>query len=170
MAVDEKIMDQGDSESDTISAPQKDENPEASFTRLAWRNRLANKLLLLIVLAVLVAQVLIFVPSIANMRVRWIESRLDIVESVSEILMASGSMDIPQEVQDKVLITTGTKAVALRRAEASHLLAMNEMPQTIDQVIDYNNISEAAAIWDAFATLFGGGNQTLRIYGALSPE
>ncbi|MFC0245000.1 ATP-binding protein [Falsochrobactrum ovis] len=170
MAVDEKIMDQGDSESDTFSAPQKDENPEASFTRLAWRNRLSNKLLLLIGLAVLVAQVLIFVPSIANMRVRWIESRLDIVESVSKVLMTSSSMDIPREVQDKVLVTTGTKAIALRRAGASHLLAMTELPEKIDQVIDFNNISEAAAIWDAFATLFGGGNRTLRIYGALNPE
>src|SRR5690606_794655 len=121
-------------------------------------------------LAVLVAQVLIFVPSIANMRVRWIESRLDIVESVSEVLMTSSSMDIPREVQDKVLVTTDTKAIALRRAGASHLLAMAELPEKIDQVSDFNNISEAAAIWDAFATLFGGGNRTLRIYGALNPE
>src|SRR5690606_29709334 len=74
------------------------------------------------------------------------------------------------EVQDKVLVTTGTKAIALRRAGASHLLAMTELPENIDQVIDFNNISEAAAIWYAFATLVGGGNRTLRIYGALNPE
>ncbi|PWL19240.1 histidine kinase [Falsochrobactrum shanghaiense] len=143
---------------------------EGQFTRLRWRNRLSSKLLLLIVLAVLIAEVLIFVPSIANMRIRWMESRLDTVEAVSEVLIASGNMNIPRDVQDKVLVTTGTKAIALREAGASHLLAMSEMPDRIDQVIDLDNISEAAAIWDAFGTLFNGGDRTLRIYSSISPQ
>lgn len=140
------------------------------FTRLRWRNRLSSKLLILTALAVLIAEVLIFVPSIANMRVRWMSSRLDTVDAVSEVLIASGHMNIPREVQDKVLLATGTKAIALREAGASHLLAMSEMPGNIDQVVDLNNISEAAAIWDAFGTLFNGGNRTLRIFGSNPPS
>ncbi|MBV2142403.1 HAMP domain-containing histidine kinase [Falsochrobactrum sp. TDYN1] len=153
-----------------IEAPAQDaQTSEGQFTRLRWRNRLSSKLLLLIVLAVLVAEILIFVPSIANMRVRWMDSRLDTVAAVSEVLIASGNMDIPREVQDKVLVTTGTKAIALREAGASHLLAMAEMPDAIDQVIDLDNTSEAAAIWDAFGTLFNGGDRILRIYGSIPP-
>ncbi|KAB2719957.1 sensor histidine kinase [Brucella intermedia] len=138
------------------------------FTRLPWRNRLSSKLLLLTALAVLITEVLIFVPSVANMRVRWMSSRLDTVGAVSEVLAASGNMDVPREIQDKVLLATGTKAIAMREAGASRLLAMSEVPGRIDQVIDLNNISEAAAIWDAFGTLFNGGGRTLRIFGSVS--
>jgi len=154
----------------TMAQPQDDKTSPEQFTRLRWRNRLSSKLLILTALAVLIAEVLIFVPSVANMRVRWMNSRLDTVEAVSEVLVASGNIDIPREVQDKVLLATGTKAIALRNAGASNLLAMSEMPGTIDQVIDLNNISEAAAIWDAFGTLFNGGNRTLRIYGSVPPN
>lgn len=153
-----------------MASAQDDKVSPTHFTRLPWRNRLSNKLLILTALAVLIAEVLIFVPSVANMRVRWMNSRLDTVEAVSEVLVASGNIDIPREVQDKVLLATGTKAIALRSAGASNLLAMSEMPGPIDQVIDLNNISEAAAIWDAFGTLFNGGNRTLRIYGSVPPN
>lgn len=147
----------------TAASHDHDTSP-SQFTRLRWRNRLSSKLLILTALAVLIAEVLIFVPSIANMRVRWMSSRLDAVEAVSEVLIASGNINIPREVQDKVLLATGTKAIALREAGASHLLAMSEMPGNIDQVVDLGNVSEAAAIWDAFGTLFYGGNRTLRIF------
>ncbi|MCL7997713.1 HAMP domain-containing histidine kinase [Brucella sp. 21LCYQ03] len=146
------------------SASSHDNTSPTQFTRLRWRNRLSSKLLILTALAVLIAEVLIFVPSIANMRVRWMSARLDTVEAVSEVLVASGNINIPRDVQDKVLLATGTIAIALREAGASNLLAMSEMPASIDQVIDLSNVSEAAAIWDAFGTLFNGGNRTLRIY------
>jgi hypothetical protein len=176
MAAVEKTMDTAGvvadaaTHSPTMASPQDDKTSPIHFTRLRWRNRLSSKLLILTALAVLIAEVLIFVPSIANMRVRWMSSRLDTVDAVSEVLIASGNINIPREVQDKVLLATGTKAIALREAGASHLLAMSEMPGNIDQVVDLNNISEAAAIWDAFGTLFNGGNRTLRIYGSNPPS
>lgn len=142
-------------------------SPE-QFRRLPWRNRLSSKLLLLIVLAVLVAEVLIFVPSIANTRIRWLTYRIDTIGAITEVLTASAEMDIPRDIQDKVLLLTGTKTIAIREAGASRMLAMTETPETIDQVINLDNVSEAAAIWDAFSTLFNGGNKTLRIYGSFS--
>ncbi|URQ74492.1 MAG: HAMP domain-containing histidine kinase [Candidatus Ochrobactrum gambitense] len=171
MAVVEKIIDPGDVPMDTAAQNTNadDRTSPAQFTRLRWQNRLSSKLLLLIVLAVLVAEVLIFVPSIANMRLRWLTSRLDTVGAVSEVLAASANMDVPRAIQDKVLLVTGTKAIALREAGASRLLAMSEIPGKIDQVIDLDNVSEAASIWDAFSTLFDGGDRTLRIYGSVSP-
>ncbi|MFD1197890.1 sensor histidine kinase [Brucella gallinifaecis] len=176
MAAVEKTIDRGDiatnaiTNSPAMSQPRGSKTSSTQFTRLHWRNRLSSKLLILTALAVLIAEVLIFVPSIASMRVRWLNARLDAVDAVAEVLIASGNIDIPREVQDKVLLATGTKAIALREADASNLLAMSEMPAAIDQVIDLDNISEAAAIWDAFGTLFNGGDRTLRIYGSVPPN
>ncbi|MCO7725313.1 signal transduction histidine kinase [Ochrobactrum sp. J50] len=169
MAVVEKTSDTGAPSPEAASQTATVERlSPTQFTRLPWRNRLSNKLLLLTALAVLITEVLIFVPSVASMRVRWMSSRLDTVGAVSEVLAASGNMDVPREIQDKVLLATGTKAIAMREAGASRLLAMSEVPGKIDQVIDLNNISEAAAIWDAFGTLFNGGDRTLRIFGSVS--
>lgn len=171
MAVADKTIDtSGTSPQAASPAAADDRTSSTQFTRLRWRNRLSNKLLLLTALAVLIAEVLIFVPSIANMRVRWMNSRLDTVGAVSEVLASSDSMEVPRDIQDKVLLATGTKAIALREAGASRLLALTEMPRKIDKVIDLDNISEAGAIWDTFDTLFNGGNRTLRIYGTVSPS
>ncbi|PYE87562.1 sensor histidine kinase [Phyllobacterium leguminum] len=133
--------------------------------KLPLRHRLSSKVLLLTVLSVLVAEVLIFVPSVASMRMRWLTARLDTVAAVSIVLADGQTPDVPRAVQDSVLLATGTKAIALREKDASRLLAMSEMPKTIDQHIDLAHTSEAAAIWDAFDTLFAGGNRTLRVYG-----
>ncbi|GGA79237.1 histidine kinase [Brucella endophytica] len=135
------------------------------LTRLPLRHRLSSKVLLLTVLSVLVAEVLIFVPSIASMRMRWLTARLDTVAAVSLVLADGQTPPVPRAVQDSVLLATGTKAIALREQNASRLLAMSEVPKTIDQHIDLAHTSEAAAIWDAFDTLFAGGNRNLRVYG-----
>lgn len=169
MVAVEKIADAGLAPSephlDATSPHEHEHTSPAQFRKLRWRHRLSSKLLLLIVLAVLVAEVLIFVPSIANMRLRWLTYRLDTIGEISEVLTASTQMDIPREIQDRVLLLTGTKAIAVREAGASRLLAMTEVPGRIDQIIDLDNVSEAGAIWDAFSTLFNGGDRTLRIYG-----
>lgn len=137
------------------------------LTRLPLRHRLSSKVLLLTIFSVLVAEVLIFVPSVASMRMRWLTARLDTVAAASIVLADSESPVVPRSVQDSVLLATGTKAIALREKGASRLLAMSEMPQKIDQHIDLAHTSEAAAIWDAFDTLFTGGDRTLRVYGPI---
>ncbi len=48
---------------------------------------LSTKLLLLTILFVLIAEVLIFLPSIANFRLRWLEERLSTAAAVSVVLM-----------------------------------------------------------------------------------
>ncbi|MBN9044573.1 MAG: HAMP domain-containing histidine kinase [Rhizobiales bacterium] len=173
MAVVEKTIDSGGvpiravPQAARVEALEEDRSSAVQPPRLRWRNRLSSKLLLLIALAVLVAEILIFVPSIANMRIRWLTARLDSIGAVSEVLAANESMDVPRAIQDKVLLATGTKAIALREAGASRMLAMTEVPGKIDQVIDLGNVSEASAIWDAFSTLFTGGDRTLRVYGSV---
>ena len=48
---------------------------------------LSTKLLLLTVLFVMIAEVLIFLPSIANFKLRWLEERLGTAAAVSVVLL-----------------------------------------------------------------------------------
>ena len=57
---------------------------------------LSTKLLLLTILFVLIAEVLIFLPSIANFRLRWLEERLGTAAAVSVVLLQSDPESLSQ--------------------------------------------------------------------------
>lgn len=129
------------------------------------RHRLSAKLLGLTILFVMIAEVLIFVPSIANFRITWLEQRLNTAAAASVLITAEATADLPQEVQDDVLMAIGAKTIALRMEGQSRLLVVSDMPTDIDQHVDVVGFTPLGAIRDAFATLFFGGDQTLRVTG-----
>ncbi|MBX8828292.1 hypothetical protein HBA93_22055, partial [Ochrobactrum sp. SFR4] len=53
------------------------------------RHRLSSKLLLMIILAVLIAEVIILVPSIANMRTQWLTTKHNMIATSSLLLLDS---------------------------------------------------------------------------------
>lgn len=129
------------------------------------RQRLSAKLLWLTILFVMIAEVLIFVPSVANFRITWLEQRLNTAAAASVLITADTATELPQGVQDDVLMAIGAQTIALRMDDQSRLLVVSGMPETIDQHVDVVAFTPAGAIRDAFATLFFGGDQTLRVTG-----
>ncbi|RKF08647.1 sensor histidine kinase [Oceaniradius stylonematis] len=129
------------------------------------RRRLSAKLLWLTILFVLIAEVLIFVPSVANFRITWLEQRLNTAAAASVLITADTAAELPQQVQDDVLMAIGAQTIALRMDDQSRLLVVSDMPEAIDQHVDVIAFTPADAIRDAFATLFFGGDQTLRVTG-----
>ena len=75
---------------------------------------LSTKLLLLTVCFVLLAEVLIFLPSIANFRLRWLEQRLGTAAAVSIVLIESSAGSLSRAAQDEVLKSLGANAIAVR--------------------------------------------------------
>ena len=56
-----------------------------------WRVGLSGKLLLLTILFVMVAEVLIYVPSVANFRLNWLNDRLAAAHTAALVLDAAPS-------------------------------------------------------------------------------
>ncbi len=127
--------------------------------------RLSGKLLRLTLLFGLLAEVMIFVPTIADMRIRWLSDRLNTVAAASVVLAASDAKDVPQSVQDDVLLATGTKAIALKENGASRLLAVSDMPSKVDKHIDITVTDPLTMIRGAFDELIYGGDRIIRVYG-----
>ncbi|MGO4832244.1 ATP-binding protein [Rhizobiaceae sp. 2RAB30] len=127
--------------------------------------RLSTKLLLLTVLFVMIAEVLIFIPSIANFRLRWLEERLGTAAAVSVVLMQGEPVELPRSVQDGLLKAVGAKAIAVRDAGVSRLLAVSEMPPAVDEHVDIAGIGAGRAMVEALDTMFFGGNRMVRVYG-----
>jgi len=126
---------------------------------------LSAKLLVLTAIFVLLAEILIFLPSIANFRLRWMEERLRTAAAVSVLLVQDNAPNLPREVQDEVLRSTGAKAIAVRDGGVSRLLVVSEMPPRVDEHIDLANVGPVEAMRDALDTLFFGGDRMLRVFG-----
>lgn len=128
---------------------------------------LSARLLVLTILAVMFAEVLIFLPSVANFRERWLEEKLASAAAASLVLAAEGSAELPKSLRDDVLMTIGAKAVAIREEGSSRLLVMDDMPISVDQQVNVEAIDPFRSIGMALYTLFAGGNEILRVYGAV---
>lgn len=133
--------------------------------RVALGRGLSAKLLVLTMLFVLIAEVLIFIPSIANFRLRWLEERLSNAAAVATVLVDESGSGLSRESQDDLLAALGAKAVAVRDEGVSQLLIATDMPPQVDEHVALVATSPAAAIQDALSTAFFGGDRILRVYG-----
>jgi signal transduction histidine kinase len=126
---------------------------------------LSAKLLVLTACFVLLAEVLIFVPSIAAYRVRWLEEKLGTAAALSIVLIDEDADSRSRQVQDDVLTAIGAKAIAVRDEGVSRLLVVATMPPEVDEHVDLGNTTMLADMRSALDTLLFGGERMLRVFG-----
>ena len=74
---------------------------------------LSAKLLLLTILFVMLAEVLVFVPSVSNFRRQWLEERLAAAQIASLAAEAAPGGQLPKSLRDEVLANAMVKAIAV---------------------------------------------------------
>lgn len=136
---------------------------------------LPGKLLILTILFVMLAEVLIFVPSVSNYRVNWLTDRLRSAQLASLAAEASPEGVVPQALRDELLRTAQVRAVALKRDEQRQLILAAEPMPAVDATYDLSftgpNATGVSAsrrikqVWDAMEVLFSKGDRTLRVIG-----
>jgi len=126
---------------------------------------LSTKLLVLTVLFVMIAEVLIFLPSIANFRLQWLGEKLDTAAAVSSALLGQGDAHLSREARNDVLMAIGARAIAVRDAGVSRLMVVSDMPPHVDEQIHVGHVGPGAAIMGAIDTVLFGGDRMLRVYG-----
>src|SRR5262249_57600565 len=70
-----------------------------------WRVGLSGKLLLLTILFVMVAEILIYVPSVANFRLNWLNDRLAAAHTAALVLDAAPTGIVPTPLPNHILPT-----------------------------------------------------------------
>lgn len=131
---------------------------------------LQTKLIILTIVFVMIAEVLAFVPSVANMRLRWIEDRLDNAAAASLVFDGQKNMALPENVQTDTLMATGTKSIVLRKDGQSRVIASVDMPLSVDYHLNLDEFGAVQAMVDAFDTLLFGGDRTFRVFGKVAEE
>ncbi len=153
----------------------------ASAIRQRWlRLGLPVKLLLLTTAFVMLAEVLIFLPSVANRRVAWLNDRLTAAQLAMLAADAVPGGIVPEKLRVELLETAQVKAVAAKRNGRRRLVLPPSDPLTVDAHIDLRhspgqNVLEAIGtriglIGDALGVYLTSSGRILRVTGPLGTD
>ena len=105
-----------------------DPSADAAAPEPRIRFGLSGKLLVLTVVFVMMAEVLIYVPSIANFRLTWLNDRLAAAHTAALVLDAAPSGMVPETLAKQILDSIGARAVAMKMGQQRRLLAASDLP------------------------------------------
>lgn len=126
---------------------------------------LSAKLLVLTVLFVLLAEVLIYTPSIARYRLTYLEERLAAAHLAALSVEATPDMMVAMELQNELLAHVGAHAVELIRPDSRVYMLSRSMPPAVDAVFDLRTAMAPRLIGDAFMALAQRRDRVIRVIG-----
>jgi signal transduction histidine kinase len=130
---------------------------------------LSARLLLLTVAFVMLAEVLIFAPSIARFRLDYLQERLAAGHLAILALEATPDYMVSPELTMELLTHVEAFTVALTKPGSGKLMLMDMPPDHIDATFDLREVGFFGLIRDAFAVLWGEPMRIIRVLGT-SPK
>ncbi|MBS0125615.1 sensor histidine kinase [Thetidibacter halocola] len=131
-------------------------------------NSLSGRFLILTTIFVMLAEVLIFVPSVARFREDYLLDRLERAQIASLALLADDM--IAPELEAELLANAEVFNVVLRRDNVRELVLSSPMPSEIADTFDLRDPSAFILIRDALVRLADSQNRIIRVIGAPSRE
>jgi len=126
-------------------------------------NTLSGRFLILTTIFVMLAEVLIFVPSVARFREDYLDLRLERAQIASLALLADEMID--PELERELLTNAGVFNVVLRRDEVRQLVLSSPVPDAIHRSFDLRDASAWTLIRDAMGRLWDTEPRIIRVIG-----
>jgi signal transduction histidine kinase len=126
-------------------------------------NSLSGRFLILTVVFVMLAEVMIFVPSVARFREVYLLNRLERAQIASLALEADDMLT--SELEAELLENAGVFNVVLLRDAVRELRLSSEIPMPVEAAFDLRETGPFALIRDAMKRLFTPGNTVIRVIG-----
>lgn len=134
-----------------------------------WHS-LSARLLVLTIAFVMVSEVLIFVPSIASFRLKYLEERLAAANIAVLALLATPDAMVSDELEMELLGQAGAYVIGLKRPDGKKLmLGMENSLPAIDAQFDLRQHGLFRSVRDAVVALVQTHNRVLRVVG-VSPR
>ena len=139
------------------------------MTFRSLRGSLSAKLLVMTILFVMVAEVLIFAPSVARFRESWLEGRMAAGHLAALTIEAAPDQMVTRELEQKLLTHVGAYAVDLAMSdERIYMLGVATVPP-VAQTYDLRRSMWFELVGDAFSVLVRHDDRVIKIVGA-SPK
>ncbi len=139
--------------------------PEDQPHRPQFIHSLSFRLLLLTMFFVMLAEFLIWTPSIARYRKVYLEEHLARAHLIMLAVERIPSEEIDESLEKMLLLHTETYGIVLNRPDRRMLMLSKDMPPKVDLMVDMHIDSFFGFIADAFSVLSQTENRILRVVG-----
>ncbi len=126
---------------------------------------LSGRFLLLSFLFVMVAEVLLFVPSVSNFRLGYLQDRLELAQLATLALLATPDDMVAPELADELLKNAEVLNIVLRRDAVRELVLAMPMSKPISQTFDLRDPGFFGPIKDSLICAFGEPGNVIRVIG-----
>jgi signal transduction histidine kinase len=144
----------------TVSAP-------SARSERRWRPRLGLswRVLSLVVVAVMTAEILLFLPSLARFRVAYMEQLIESGTLAALALDATPDNMVTEEVKHALLNNARVDAVVVVETNRAKRALLNIAPSPDMQTFNLMDRSALGSIWDALAAMTRDGAHYMRVGG-----
>ena len=136
------------------------------LAKLPNTKHLSGRLLILTIVFVMLAEILIYVPSIAKFRRDWLSDRLEDAQLASLAIQTTQTLEIPQMLEDELLRNAGVLQVAQRRDQKRELILSGDDMIMAEAMFDLRKANPFTLIADAISTTFAPSNRVIAVRGA----
>ncbi len=126
---------------------------------------LSMRLLVLTIFFIMIAEALIWTPSVSRFRKVYMEERLVWAHLATLALEAIPEGTVDKGLGDELLFHAEAYGIVLHRPEQRVLMVSKSMPPKVDLTVDVNEKSFFMWIRDAFDTMLQKENRVLRVIG-----
>ena len=133
-----------------------------------WSQRLglSGKLLALTACAIMLAEVIFYVPSVASYRYAWLSDRHKAAQTAALVFRAAPDAMVSPELQQQILDSIGARMLAMRVEHKRLVLASTDIKAQIREDVDTRDMSMTHSIVGALDTLlFSKGGDIIRLVG-----
>jgi signal transduction histidine kinase len=132
-------------------------------SRPGFLKSLSGRLLVVTILVVLLAEIVIYVPTVAREHRDLLSARIAAAQTAALALEEAENNEVSPRLRRELLANAGVRAVALKRDETRRLYLADENLPVVAETFDLR----AAGLWSDIAqaagTILGGGTRTIRI-------
>jgi signal transduction histidine kinase len=124
---------------------------------------LSGKLLLLTLLFVMLGEILIFLPSMANFRLNWLKNRVAQAEIAALAVEAAPDKMLSEDLKTELLAGAGVLVVSLKKGDSRQLILRSDNYHMIDESFDLRETNMMGSIVDAFNALTDGDGRVIGV-------
>ena len=128
-------------------------------------NTLSGRFLGLTIIFVLIAEVLIFVPSIARFRESYLQNRLDLAQLAALALLATPNEAVAPELEHELLTTADVLNVVLQREGVRELVLSDPTVERLDRSFNIEAPMTATLMRDALEVFFVRRDRIIQVVG-----
>jgi len=152
-----------------MTAPATEKTPDQTPTLASLITEqvkgLSGRLFVLIIAFVMLCEVLIYVPSIANFRHNFLAERLSAAKIATLALEASDEPTLPEQLRRELLVNAEVLGVSMKRGDRRMLILSPAMPKSPDASYDLRSEGVLTMVWNAFGTLTAKPGRIIRVFG-----